>query len=177
MGYYVRLTDSEVTLKNEHLPEILQRWKDLNKPENNHLKHGGSWDGGKQTQWWFSWMDADYDKTVNSAEEVLEMLGFEYDVTDEGNVHITNYDSKTGSEDLFMKTIADLIEPGSTMLWHGEDGATFAWYFNGEGMQEMDMKKALKLAVEQQAKGKTSVTEVKSETDQEKLNRRYKNLL
>ena len=180
MGYYVRLTDSEVKLKNQHLPEILQRWKDLNKPENNHLKHGGSYSGGKQTQWWYSWMDADYDKKVNSAEEVLEMLGFEYDITEEGDIHIINYDSKTGSEDLFMKTIADLIAPGSTMLWHGEDGANFAWYFNGKDMQEMDMKQALKLAVAEQAKAANAVQavpEVKTESDKEKLNRRYKSLL
>lgn len=177
MGYRVQLTDSEVKLESRHLPEILQRWKDLNKPENNHLKHGGSWVGGKQVVWCYSWMDSDYDKTVNSPEEILEMMGFEYDITEEGDIHIINYDSKTGSEDLFMRTIADLIAPGSTMLWHGEDGATFAWYFDGKSMQEMDMKQALKLAVTEQAKAAQAVSEVKTETDKERLNRRYKSFL
>lgn len=182
MGYYVQLTDSDVILKQQVQEEILQRWKELNKPENNHLKYGGSWVGGKQVTWHYSWMDKDYDKKVDSPQEVLEMMGFEYDINEDGDIYITNYHSKTGSEDLFLKTIADLIEPGSTMLWHGEDGANFAWYFNGKDMQEMDLKQALKLAVAEQSKALNGVQsepfiQEKIECDKDMLNRRFKSML
>jgi hypothetical protein len=148
MGYYVRLTDSSVVLKNENKAEILKIWKDLNKPENNHLKHGGSWSGGKQTEWWYSWMDSDYDKKVYGPENVLEMMGFDFHVEDNGDVHVTNYDSKTGSELLFFSRIAQFIEAGQTMSWSGEDGASFMWVFNGSNMKEMSGREAMAALLE-----------------------------
>lgn len=147
MGYYVQLVDSDVVLKAENQAEILQRWKDLNKQENNHLKRGGSYSGGKQTSWHYSWMPADYDQTVNSAEEVLELLGFDFDTNEVGDIIISSYDSKTGNEDIFFQAIANLVSEGSTMSWHGEDGASFCWYFNGKEMQELDTKTAMKAAI------------------------------
>lgn len=179
MGYNVNLTDSTVVLEAKNQDEILHRWKDLNKQENNHLKHGGSWSGGRQTQWHFSWMPHDYDQTVESVEEVLELLGFEFSQEDNGDIAVVNYDSKTGNEDLFFKTISDLIKPGSTMMWHGEDGANFAWYFDGKEMLEMDLKEALKKAVKQMAESEKATKEVVATPEQTKKanTHRYKSML
>lgn len=125
MGYYVRIKHSTLTIPAANKPAVLQIWKDLNKPENNHLKHGGGWSGGKQTAYWYSWMDENYDKTCNSCEEILEMLGFEIDVTEDGGVAISGYDSKMGQEDLFIQRAAHLMT--GSVSWVGEDGETFSW--------------------------------------------------
>ncbi|NCP98072.1 hypothetical protein GW796_08675 [archaeon] len=54
-------------------------------------------------------MPSDYDKTVTSISEIFDMMGFEYDVTENGDISITGYDSKTGKEELFFLRIPHLI--------------------------------------------------------------------
>lgn len=131
MGYYVQLVESDVVLKNEDLPEILSVLKALNGPEHNQHKRGGRWAEGKQVAVWYSWMPEDYDKTMNSVEEILgdAGLGFYIDVMGNGDIHITGYDNKTGAEEYFFQHLAKFIEDGSTMNWVGEDHAEYTWLF------------------------------------------------
>lgn len=136
MGYNVRIIASTLTLPWEYLPEILERWKDLNKPENNSIKNGGSYSGGKQTNYWFSWMDENYDQTCDSVEDILEMLGFDGDPTMDGDIRVTSYDGKTGQEDIFFRRIADLIPEGQSVTWLGEDDDLWQWKFTGTGMNQ-----------------------------------------
>lgn len=152
MGYYVRLTKSTVVLKQENLEQILERWKELNGPKYNHLKTGGGWSGGKQTGIWYSWMSEDYDKKATAATDVLDELGFEYDTDEEGNVHIQNYDSKTGAEDHFMRHIADLIEEDQYMVWSGEDGAAWVWHFEGNKMVEKSLEELINIGKNKEKK-------------------------
>lgn len=157
MGYCVNIAYSNVIIKNEHKPEILSRWKDMNSSQYDHLKGGGSWSGGKKTQAWYSWMDHDYDKTVTSVEDVLKMMGFSSETDEKGNIKILYYDSKTGQEDLFFAKIADLIssktishektkdgsnleimEPKQIIKWHGEDGDEYIWNFSNGELKNQD---------------------------------------
>jgi hypothetical protein len=132
MGYNARITKSTVVIPASRLDVTLQRWKGLNRQENNHLKQGGSYHGGKQRVWWFSWMDEDYDTKVQSVADVLDMLGFDYvSYTADGSVEITGYDSKMGQEELFFATIASGIPEGQYINWIGEDGHTWQWLFTG----------------------------------------------
>lgn len=143
MGYYVRLTKSTVVLKQKDLENILQYWKDLNDPKYNHLKTGGGWSGGKQTGIWYSWMPENYDQTVQSATEVLDELGFEYDTDEEGNILIQNYDSKRGAEEHFMRHIASFIDEDQYMVWSGEDGEAWVWKFGNDTMIETTIEELL----------------------------------
>lgn len=136
MGYYVNLQRSTVVIPAGVRDEVLKRWKELNDPKNDHLKNGGSYSGGKKNQSWYSWMSPDYDKECNSPEDVLKELGFDVETDEDGNISMISYDSKTGQEDLFFKTIADLIPAGQYMGWQGEDGAIFIWLFDGSKMNE-----------------------------------------
>lgn len=140
MGYYVRITDSSLIIKNEVREKVLAIWKDLNHPRFNDKKNGGSWSGGKQTGWHYSWLDENYDKKVSSVEEMLEMLGFEFETNDNSDVLILGYDSKIGNESFFFESIARQISGGQYVAWSGEDGESFVWYFNGKEMKEMSMK-------------------------------------
>jgi len=134
MGYYVNIFESDVVLPAKALPEILKRWKDLNKPENDHLKHGGSYYNGIKVPS-YSWMDADYDKNCDTILDLLEELRFEVEQDPEtGDISIISFDRKMGQEDLFFNAISDLIPMGQSITWHGEDGSYWMWMFDGSKM-------------------------------------------
>jgi len=128
MGYYVRIEDSNAKIKRENLAEAYMRLCNLNKRDD--LKRGGSWSEDKQQKKWFSWMDENYPETCKDAEAILEALGFDVSIENDA-VHIVGYDNKTGQEELFMKTIGDLVE--GEIEWSGEDGARWKWVFD-QGM-------------------------------------------
>lgn len=136
MGYNVTIKHSTAVIPKENRDEVLQIWKDLNKPENDHLKRGGAYrDGAKHTSW-YSWMPANYDETVETVEDVLTELGFDTVLDPYGNVLICNYDSKRGQEDLFFKHAAHLIK--GEILWEGEDGDTWVWHLGKQFAIEQD---------------------------------------
>ena len=128
MGYDVRIIESSVVIRSEVQSQVFKIWCDLNHPQNDHLKHGGSWGDGKQHAAWFSWMTADYDKTCKTVEEILNMLGFDYTVKD-NDIYITGYDSKMGQEDFFFQSISHLIT--GKICWIGEDDLEWNWLFDG----------------------------------------------
>jgi len=130
MGYYVRIVKSTAVIPAENKETVLQIWKDLNKPENNHLKNGGGWTGGVKTKHWYSWMDADYDKTCNSVEEILAQMGFDCTLHGNGDVSIDDYDSKTGQEELFLNAVDNLIT--GKIKWMGEEGESWTTHFKGD---------------------------------------------
>ena len=131
MGYEVQIRHSTLTIPAVNKPAVFQIWKDLNKPENNHLKNGGSYSNGKKNEHWYSWMDTDYDETCKNCEDILEMLGFDLDVTEDGGIAISGYNSQMGQEDLFIAKAAHLMS--GTIDWVGEDGETFSWTVGIDG--------------------------------------------
>lgn len=136
MGYEVQIKQSTAVLLNKDRDQILQAWKDLNKPENNHLKKGGSWSQGKRNAWWYSWLSSNYDQTVNSVEDMLNELGFEFVTCENGDVKITGYEGKTGQEKLFFKEVYELLT--GHIEWVGEDGCSWNWVFGPHGYFDFD---------------------------------------
>ena len=134
MGYNTRIKHSTAMIPAEKKDEVLQIWKDLNKPENDHLKRGGAYrDGAKHTAW-FSWMPANYDETVTTVDDVLNELGFETVLDPDGNILICEYDSKMGQEDLFFKRVNHLLK--GQILWEGEDGSEWVWELGSKAFLE-----------------------------------------
>jgi hypothetical protein len=136
MGYHVKIKNSTAVIPTEHKDEVLQIWKDLNRPENDDIKRGGAYREGTRHTAWYSWMPSDYDKTVNSVEEVLYELGFDTELDHEGNVLICEYDSKAGQEELFFKRVAHLIK--GQILWEGEDGSNWVWHLGKKDTVTLD---------------------------------------
>jgi hypothetical protein len=131
MGYYVTLENVDFTIPADKVADAFEAMKALNSRDD--LKTGGSWQGGKQTERWFAWMDADYDKTCKDAKAILDMLGFEVEVADDGGLSLVGYDSKTGSEEHFVRTLAPFVKEGSYMEWRGEEGDRWRWVIlNGQ---------------------------------------------
>jgi hypothetical protein len=120
MGYYITL--EEANFRIPETEQVLNVLKDLNKRDD--LKTGGSWENGKQTRVWFAWMPEDYDKTVKSVAQVFDLLGFETNTEDyDGEyVGLTYYNSKAGSEDIFIEAVAPFVEDGCYLEWRGEEG-------------------------------------------------------
>lgn len=105
----------------------------LNETHHNK-KRGGSWEGGKQTAAWFSWMDANYPETCSDAKAILEQLGFYCSYDENGDLLIEEYNSKTGQEDLFLQAISS--ETLGEISWLGEDGETWQTTFVGDSVLE-----------------------------------------
>ena len=125
MGYYVNIQESNFVIPAHNLEKALERFKALNH-DPNAIKGGGSWSGG-QTEAWFSWMPADYDQTVSSAQEVLELLGFDCMIQEDGGLNVYGYDSKIGDEEQFLNSIRDLVDVSCYITWRGEDGEFWKW--------------------------------------------------
>lgn len=139
MGYNVNTTGINFTIPADKLDAACQAMKDLNK--HDELKSGGGWDG-KQRQHWFSWMPANYDQTMDSAQEILEALGFEtasgFETEDgkPGDLSITGYADKAGDEDKFLAALAPFVPDGSYVNWEGEDGIYWQHWFEAGQMIE-----------------------------------------
>ena len=113
--------------------------------DRDDLKRGGRWGGENDSNSerpqgmdhhpgkWFSWMDPNFPAECSTLKSVLEMLGFETNITYtlESNVHITlAYDNKTGQEELFVQALAPFAVHGS-IEWRGEDGAMWKEVLSG----------------------------------------------
>lgn len=132
MGYNVNTTGINFTIPADKLDAACQALKDLNKRD--ELKSGGSFGGGKPAQHWFSWMPANYDETLHSAEAILNEVGFDTWTEDDGSLSIGGYSDKSGDEDKFLEALAPFVPDGSYVSWEGEDGEHWQHYFDGETM-------------------------------------------
>lgn len=140
MGYYVTILESTFQIPAENLDAAYEAMCRLNYTVPNAEKRGGSYSSdeisknnapefGPYKAAWFSWMDWNYHETCKSAEEILYKLGFFFSYDDEGNLHIDGYDSKTGQEDLFLKSICSLAT--GYIVWKGEDDAIWGETYDG----------------------------------------------
>lgn len=129
MGYYVNIVTTNAVIKEEDLDEAYRLMCELNKDDSK--KNGGSF-SSKETIRNFSWMDANYPDTCKNAREILEELGFDVDESGSGDLEFSNYDSKTGQEDLFLSSISHLIT--GEIEWRGEDGNQWKDVFGKDGM-------------------------------------------
>ena len=137
MGYYVSIEESTFQIPVENLDAAYKAMCELNYTVPNSQKRGGSHPGkdkapeyGPHKYCWFSWMDWNYDEKCKNAEEVLHEVGFYSYISENGNLHIDGYDSKTGQEDLFLKAISTLSK--GYIIWKGEEGEVWGETYGGE---------------------------------------------
>lgn len=129
MGYYVQIVNGRFRIPKANLQRAYEKMCALNVTHHDQ-KQCGSWSVGTKTQSWFSWMDPNYPETCKTAHEVLEALGFHCHYDDQGDLIVDGYDSKMGQEDLFMAAIKEEAE--GSLVWRGEDGATWTTTFVGD---------------------------------------------
>lgn len=130
MGYFVQIDECDFRILKEHLNDAYKAMCALNH-DPNASKGGGSWGPNGKTALWFSWMPENYDETLTSADEILTELGFYTDLTAEGDLAITGYDSKIGDEEQFLDVLVPFVNEDAYIVWRGEDGAVWKWTTKG----------------------------------------------
>jgi hypothetical protein len=137
MGYYVSIEESTFMIPAENLDAAYEDMCVLNYTVPNSQKQGGSYPGkdkapeyGPHKSCWFSWMEWNYHETCKDAEKILQELGFYTHTDEDGNLHIDGYDSKTGQEDLFLKSICSLAK--GYIVWKGEEGEYWGETYGGD---------------------------------------------
>lgn len=148
MSYYIEILKSDLVIPNDNKQMVLTRWKELNDSHYNYQKRGGNSDP-VNPQYWYSGMPSDYDKTSKSAEDIIELLRFNYRVVENGDIEITKFNGKAGQEELFFRAIADLVPSGKLVQWLGEDGEKQVWYFDGHQLKVSTTLEALDIPDEQ----------------------------
>jgi hypothetical protein len=141
MGYYVSTTEVNFFLAKEHFNSVYQKMCELNNYDD--LKRGGSYgantdpvEGDKYPRnKWFSWMSPNYPDTCKDMFEILQELGFEWELDQEGNITRIEYPyNKTGSEEYFLCCFAGYAKDGSYLEFRGEEGDTYWRYVFTNGV-------------------------------------------
>lgn len=145
MGYYITLKECNVAIPRAMEGVALKALHALDNYD--QLKSGGEWGGpgGTKKRAWYAWMPTDL-TSITTLEEFLQNIGFETR-SDDVEITITGYDSKTGAEQIFMWAIAPYViladkesHDDPYMFWQGEDGSMWRWTFvDGELHEESAM--------------------------------------
>lgn len=143
MGYYVTAIEGRVVIPKENISKAYDAMCALN--DNDNLKRGGQWGGDLSKDddrpaglnyhpaRWFAWMDANYPETCPDAVSVLRALGFDdAHITDSGDLSFSDYDSKSGQEELFLEAVSPLCREGSYLVWKGEDDSMWRQDFGSK---------------------------------------------
>lgn len=140
MGYYVRTIECDIRIPKEKLGEGYRLACELNARED--LKTGGCWPGGhakpadskslaQSPDMWFSWMPWNYDEIAESLTDILDMLGFHYEVEPNGDIVLQYFDQKKGAEEDFLNALAPVVTDGGMVVWLGEDDNAWVDRFSG----------------------------------------------
>ena len=130
MGYYVNTRDVNFRIPANKSEDAYRAVCALN--ERNDIKTGGAYprtntETGPNPDVWFAWMDWNYPETCPDLRAVLDQIGYDTWVDEDGSLVILGYNSKTGAEDVFLSALAPfaVAEGPAThpfVDWEGEDG-------------------------------------------------------
>jgi len=174
MGYYVHTTENvEFFLPKENIDKVYQKMCELN--DFDDLKRGGMYGSNNdpvegeryRRDKWFSWMSPNYPETCKNMFEILQELGFYWNLDEEGNVINIGYDyNKTGNEEYFLCCFAGFVADGSEIEFKGEDESYWKFVFKNGKMTrydgEVEIKYYLKNSEEYEF-GKPTNADVQSE--------------
>lgn len=134
MGHHVAITSAQFHIHPDLLEPACQALKDLNKSDKGKsgINFGLLPDGTRGiTGRVFSWMPADYDERMSTAQEILEAVGFTVGMTPDGGLEIIGFDGPTGDEDVFLDAAAPYVTAGSYLKWRSEDDLRWEDRFDG----------------------------------------------
>jgi hypothetical protein len=108
MGTYINI-NGDFVIKKSNIPHAVQALKDLN--QKHELKRGGTFKGEK----WYAWMDPDYDKKMDSIEEILGESGLGFtiiksDFDSQKVMYHVAYNDKWGQHEVFFIAMCPYLE-------------------------------------------------------------------
>lgn len=127
MGYYVNTEEVDIFVDKKHFDAIYKKMCELN--DFHELKRGGSFGGNNDNvegeryprDKWFSWMEYNYPETCNNMFDILQQLGFEWELDEDGNLIDLSYYSKVGNEEYFLQCFAGYTRDGDYLSFKGEE--------------------------------------------------------
>lgn len=134
MGVYTEITNSSCKISKDNLDEAYKLLCELN--NENKLKSGGRYSSDIDHEniqdhpvdyRWFAWMDWNYHETCKDAIQILEMLGFHLNETNDA-YWLEEYNSKTGDEEIFLDQISHLL--CGSIEWEDEYNTRYKWVFS-----------------------------------------------
>lgn len=146
MGYYTTVTDIDFSIPAENLDDAYKAMCELNArddlktggifgPNTNTTKPAGSRSVSNSPHRNFAWMPWNYDEEYDSAQEIFNALGFDAYIEHNGELRLTGYDDKSGSEEHFLEAVAPFVTKDSFIEWCGEDNHMYRFEFDGETME------------------------------------------
>jgi hypothetical protein len=99
---------------------------------------GGSWEGGKKTGSWFSWVSSEDVLNAKTLQEAMLAFRWETSLNEAGDiVSICFEGEKLGDDEVFFHTLAPFVEDGSYVAMQGENGAMWRWVFTDGKCREI----------------------------------------
>lgn len=132
MGYLAELTDSKFHIAKSQHKACLSAIKQLMGPQYDHLKQGGSWQGGNRITACYSWVDTEEVLKARTLDEALLAWGYVVCLDNNGDITAIeqeNGETKLGQEGILFDTIRPFVTPGSYIKFRGEDDEEFGWEF------------------------------------------------
>ena len=130
MGYCMNMQDSSFHIPKNNFSDALAAIKGVMNISDK--MHGASYEGGKETCRWYSWVNTDAVLAAETLQEAMHVWRWKPYIGDSGDIEgISFYGEKSGQDEVFFGAIAPFVKSGSYICMHGEDGALWRWYFDG----------------------------------------------
>jgi hypothetical protein len=138
MGYCVTMEISNLVIRKEVIDEALKAINDLFKPATlKKQASGGSYSGGKQTHWSYSWVTYP-EGGFKALEEALQGWRYASHINDNGDLEIDMFEGeKLGDDQYLWKALAKYLTDGA-IYCRGEDGALWCWEIKHGKFKELD---------------------------------------
>lgn len=135
MGYFMELRDFDFTIPADKAADALEAIQALDPV--SHGAGGGSWSGGQKVESWFAWVNTKAYKYATDLGQAFDAWRWELTQKPNGDWVLDGFrGAKLGDDELFFKTVAPFVTPGSYIEMQGEDGARWRWVFDGTTCKE-----------------------------------------
>lgn len=141
MSYYVA-SSGFLILPEDKEEEAYEALVNLNKRDDLKLhnpstqtKPENSFSVASDPNKYFYWMEWNYDEFLTDTQSILERLGFYAESDGKGRIFIDEYSNRKGHEELFLASIAHLIEDNGEIRFESEDGTGWKWVISDGRME------------------------------------------
>ena len=137
MGYCVSMEIENLNIPLEKVKDALKAINALFEPKlMKGQASGGSYSGGKQTDWNYSWVDKPADGGFKNLEEAFDAWRYSASNQD-GSCEIECFTGeKLGDDPILWAAVAPFVNPKAVITCRGEDGAQWRWIFKGGKFKE-----------------------------------------
>lgn len=139
MGYCVDMTINNLFIPLEKVNDALKAINALHNLQTmkDNQCGGGTFQGGKQTNWSYSWVDNPPTGGFKSLEEALDAWRYTASNQD-GNCVVEYFNGeKLGDDTTIWEALAPFVNPKAEIACRGEDGALWKWVFNNGKFKEL----------------------------------------